>query len=132
MSIGDRLREERTRLDRNQDEFAEIGGVQRRAQSNYERGERWPDADYLSRVAEAGVDVLYVVTGRREVSVSVDLEVKRMADAWETLERALIAVNRTLDPSRKRKAAEALYKASKDQVLSDQAQLIGLITELAA
>ena len=134
MSIGDRLREERARLDRNQDEFAEIGGVQRRAQSNYERGERCPDADYLSRVAEAGVDVLYVLTGRRaEPAADVGQEVQRMADAWETLERALAHVGRTLTPEKKRKAAEALYQASKNETDGRRIeQLTDLVLQLAA
>lgn len=43
--------------------FATAGGVGRRAQVNYESGERAPDTDYLARVAEIGVDVQYVITG---------------------------------------------------------------------
>jgi len=31
----------------------------------YEKGERKPDIDYLVAVACAGVDVLYVITGKR-------------------------------------------------------------------
>lgn len=49
-----------------QDALAAAGGVQRRAQANYEAGERAPDLSYLAGVAEQGVDVLYVITGRRE------------------------------------------------------------------
>ena len=63
--IGDRLREERERLGLSQGAFGEIGGVKANAQGNYEKGERSPDAEYLSAVGKAGVDVLYVVTGRR-------------------------------------------------------------------
>ncbi|MBP1123940.1 transcriptional regulator with XRE-family HTH domain [Pseudomonas sp. PvP025] len=43
--------------------FGEIGGVEANAQGKYESGGRAPKADYLSRVAEKGVDVLYVLTG---------------------------------------------------------------------
>ncbi len=43
--------------------FGEIGGVEANAQGKYESGGRAPKADYLSRVAERGVDVLYVLTG---------------------------------------------------------------------
>lgn len=35
------------------------------SQSNYERGERSPDADYLAAVARLGFDVQFVVTGVR-------------------------------------------------------------------
>lgn len=65
MGIGDRLKEERTRLGLNQTEFASMAGVQKNAQSNYEKGDRNPDAAYLAAIATAGVDVLYIITGNR-------------------------------------------------------------------
>lgn len=65
LNIGDRLREERVRLGFNQADFAAIAGVAKTTQFNYEKGERSPDADYLAAVGERGVDVLYVVSGRR-------------------------------------------------------------------
>ena len=37
--------------------------VEANAQGKYENGGRAPKADYLSRVAEKGVDILYVLTG---------------------------------------------------------------------
>lgn len=69
-TFGARLQEERERLALNQTDFAEIGGVKKRAQVNYESGERSPDADYLARLAGAGVDVLYVLTGRRDPTMT--------------------------------------------------------------
>lgn len=64
-SIGDRLREERERLDFNQTAFGAIGGVQKQAQLKYEKGERHPDALYLEAVAKVGADVQFIVTGER-------------------------------------------------------------------
>ena len=61
--IGFRLRQERERLGLSQKNFGEIGGVEANAQGKYENGGRAPKADYLSRVAERGVDILYVLTG---------------------------------------------------------------------
>ncbi|MCP1505879.1 transcriptional regulator with XRE-family HTH domain [Pseudomonas marginalis] len=61
--IGSRLRQERERLGLSQKVFGEIGGVEANAQGKYENGGRAPKADYLSRVAERGVDLLYVLTG---------------------------------------------------------------------
>lgn len=49
-----------------QEQFAKLGGVQRRAQAHYEAGKRTPDANYLAAICERGVDVIYVLTGRRE------------------------------------------------------------------
>jgi len=63
--IGPRLREERERLGMTQKVFGVIGGVEPNAQGKYESGERTPKADYLAAVACEGVDVLYVLTGRR-------------------------------------------------------------------
>lgn len=65
MGIGDRLKEERERLGLNQTDFAAMAGISKNSQFNYEKGERSPDAAYLSAISEAGVDVLYVLTGQR-------------------------------------------------------------------
>lgn len=64
-TLEERLVEERKRFGLSQAAFGEAGGVQKRAQINYEHGERRPDAAYLERLAGIGVDVLYVLTGRR-------------------------------------------------------------------
>lgn len=65
MAIGDRLKEERSRLGFSQTELGAAGGVGKTTQINYEKGERNPDASYLAAVAKKGVDVLYVVQGER-------------------------------------------------------------------
>jgi transcriptional regulator with XRE-family HTH domain len=49
-----------------QADLAIRGGVKRQTQAHYERNSRNPDGAYLGAIAEAGVDVLYVLTGRRE------------------------------------------------------------------
>lgn len=64
VSIGERLRDERQRLKLSQTAFGERGGVTKKTQMLYEGNERFPDAQYLTAVAEAGVDVLYVLTGK--------------------------------------------------------------------
>ncbi len=60
-----RLKEERNRLGLTQTAFGALAGVSKDAQLNYERGVRVPDAAYLAQIAAAGVDVLYLLTGRR-------------------------------------------------------------------
>jgi transcriptional regulator with XRE-family HTH domain len=59
-----RLKQERRRLGLNQAEFGTKGGVLKQAQSNYEKGLRFPDASYLAGIAEVGIDVQYLLTGR--------------------------------------------------------------------
>lgn len=66
----DRLREERNRLGLNQSDFAELGGVKLNAQVNYENGSRKPDSGYLAAISNAGVDILYVLTGTRTDSLA--------------------------------------------------------------
>ena len=66
MSVGKRLREERLRLKLSQEEFGQLGGVAKIAQFNYEKSKRRPDIDYLEKIYKNGVDILYVVTGRRD------------------------------------------------------------------
>ncbi|EQA9810909.1 TPA: helix-turn-helix domain-containing protein [Klebsiella oxytoca] len=65
MSLGTRLVEERKRLGLNQADFGALAGCARNTQANYEREERSPDSKYLSSLAVNGVDVLYVLTGKR-------------------------------------------------------------------
>lgn len=64
-TIGDRLKEERVRLGLSQTDLGAIGGVGKTTQINYEKGERSPDAAYLSAAAAHGLDVLYVLTGKK-------------------------------------------------------------------
>jgi len=64
-SIGTRLKEERERIALSQTTMAEAVGSTRKSQFNYETDSRHPDALYLAALDGIGVDVLYVVTGRR-------------------------------------------------------------------
>lgn len=65
LSLSEKIREERKRLGFTQVQFAEVAGVQPTTQVNYEKGTRVPDAAYLVNIAEAGADVLYILTGNR-------------------------------------------------------------------
>lgn len=65
VAIGERLRKVREDLGMNQTEFAALAGATRQTQSNYEKGERMPDALYLAVIAAAGADVSYILTGIR-------------------------------------------------------------------
>jgi transcriptional regulator with XRE-family HTH domain len=65
MSFGARLKEERLRLGFKQAEFAALVGTDIPKQSLYENDRRQLRAGYLARLEPAGVDVAYVLTGRR-------------------------------------------------------------------
>ncbi|MDB0528211.1 helix-turn-helix transcriptional regulator [Ralstonia solanacearum] len=67
-SLGERLAEERKRKELNQTEFGALGGVTVKTQVLYEKSERVPDANYLTALADSGVDVLYVLTGKHSAA----------------------------------------------------------------
>lgn len=68
--IADRLFAERERLGLSREQLAAIGGVSVDDQCSFEGGcSMAPPSHYLAQLArDAGIDVLFVLTGRREVS----------------------------------------------------------------
>lgn len=66
---GERLKEERKRLGLSKIDFANMLGIHRNTQGNYEAG-REPPIPYLLAVQEAGVDVAYVMEGERLAGVA--------------------------------------------------------------
>lgn len=68
VSLGERLREERERLGMSQTQFGDLAQVTKKTQMLYEGDQRSPKADYLTAIAEQGVDVQYVLVGNRSVS----------------------------------------------------------------
>lgn len=74
MSIGERLKEERLRLNLSQEAFGELGGVAKVAQFNYEKDKRKPDAEYLKKLFRHGIDIVYVLTGKRDEFSKDELE----------------------------------------------------------
>jgi transcriptional regulator with XRE-family HTH domain len=63
--LGARLREERERLGLSQLAFGALADVSLRTEQDWERGVSAVKSDFLTVVAQHGVDVLYVVTGER-------------------------------------------------------------------
>lgn len=66
--LGERLREERDRLDLSQESAALLAGVTRAMWSRYERGAALPGSAALLRVLGQGFDVNYVLGGSRALS----------------------------------------------------------------
>ena len=83
-NVGARLRSERKRLGYNQDVMATTGGVTRNSQVSYESGKRAFDANYLISLASSGVDVGYIVTGRRE-GMTLTEEAHELLDCFYAL-----------------------------------------------
>lgn len=86
-NFGKRLELERKRLDRTQVEFGLMGGVSRLAQWKYEHGENVPSVEYLEKLRDSKVDIIYLVTGRRLAPQELD---------WEILKDAFLLVHQML------------------------------------
>ena len=72
--IGSRLREERKRCGLTQDQVAEVYGISKRTQANYESGSSDAPAWYLSRaLKENRFDVAYILTGQRTMATEASL-----------------------------------------------------------
>lgn len=101
-SFWERLKEERERLGFSQEAFGAVGGVKRLAQSNYEKGERAPDLNYLAAITKVGADIQYITTGVHSSALEGDeallIQGFRQMDA-ETKRRTLAMVYGGTPPS---------------------------------
>ena len=75
----------------NQTDFAEKAGTTKKSQIEYEK-ERLPAfATYLAAIAAAGVDVQYVLTGRRSSEPVLTPEEKAVLAAWKNASKEVQA-----------------------------------------
>lgn len=94
MTIGNRLKEERERLNLSQTSLAEAAGTTKKTQIDYETDRTPPKANYLAVVASWGVDVAYVITGERVENTATtpdELAFLRLARAMPNKEVAAAA-----------------------------------------
>jgi transcriptional regulator with XRE-family HTH domain len=89
MGFGARLAEERKRLGLKQAEFAARVGTDVPKQSLYENDRRELRADYLARIADVGVDVVYVLTAQRSDGSWLDDGASQLLSAYLALPGAL-------------------------------------------
>ncbi len=98
--IGSRLADERKRLGYTQIDFAAIGGVVRHTVALWEKDKKFPNADFLAKVSELGVDTQYVVTGKRFGDADLPPREKALIDNYrnadddgkKALERTALAL----------------------------------------
>jgi transcriptional regulator with XRE-family HTH domain len=108
-NFGSRLREERKKTGLNQEDYGSIGGVKKGAQLNYETGERYPDAAYLEKIAAAGADVQYIVTGVRSVNLPASGTAEPGAKYCATPQHhAVLQLYDALDEGQRREILHAL------------------------
>lgn len=112
--LSDRIREAREALGLSQQALAEKCGVTARSQRNYESGERNPDAAYLTALAAAGANVLYVLTGQpiaeTTSAAAQGIDAVRLTIAIEAVEEGLEETRRRLAPRKKAELVMAAYE----------------------
>lgn len=95
--------------------MAALMGISLRALQTYEAGDREPKAKDVARLAEAGIDLNWLLTGEGEMrrgglaepASPVDLDVLR--DCIEVLHDELRRRGRTLEPAQEAEALALLY-----------------------
>jgi transcriptional regulator with XRE-family HTH domain len=85
MSFGSRLAEERKRLGLKQADFALLVGTDVPKQSLYENDRRELRAEYLARLVDADVDVVYILSGRRNGGESLGEGASALLSAYLAL-----------------------------------------------
>lgn len=81
MSVGIRLKEERKRLGLTQEAMGLACGVAKRTQILFEQDAHLPGGAYFVAADELGVDVTYVLVGRRDRLAEADAD---LLDAWRS------------------------------------------------
>lgn len=81
MSVGNRLKEERKRLGLTQEAIGLACGVTKRSQILFEQDAHVPGGAYFAAADELGMDVAYVLVGRRDRLSESDSD---LLNAWRT------------------------------------------------
>lgn len=108
---GERLRQERDRLSLSQQSVADAVEVRREMWSKYESGAE-PGATVLSRAAQLGVDVLYVLTGTRAGPYMPPIQAEVFQAAISAMDRAIERKHVRLDAQKRAGLYLALYETA--------------------
>lgn len=83
---GNRIRAERLRLGLSQKDFAALFGKKTMASLRYEKGERVMGHDDLEALYNAGVDVWFLLTGKRtDLNLLTD-EKNELLNLWDSID----------------------------------------------
>jgi len=116
-NFADRLRLERVRLRKTQAEMAEMGGISKASQISYEAGASMPTGEYFANLIESGIDVQWLLSGRRTPKHDWDfaLEIFELIEEWSA------SRNRPLSTKKKFSLLENLYRQfSADQQIDPE------------
>lgn len=77
MNLGERIKNERRRLEYSQTDFAALGGASKGSQISWEKGLSAPNATTLAAWVAVGLDVVYVLTGESSEQKYTDMKLER-------------------------------------------------------
>ncbi len=83
--FGDRLKKERKRLGLNQTDFDDICGASKRTVVDWEKDKTSPKAQQLMAMAEHGIDVNYLLTGKRTPPIELPSDEAFLLDSFRAL-----------------------------------------------
>lgn len=111
--FGARLKGEREKLGLTQEEFARLGGVQKLAQHRYEKGLTQPSVSYLYAIEPYGVDIGYLLDGRRGGAApqGSDIDIELMQGIIIELEDCLSKLGVLLSSNKKARIIAMLYRS---------------------
>lgn len=98
IDYGTRIKFLRQQAALTQAEFAKMAKVSPRAQFNYEKGESFPDLNYLQNLANSGFDIVYILTGEFHQENMSDIERHLLTEfrkANNAKKAAIMAVSRS-------------------------------------
>lgn len=128
VEFGLRLQLERRRLSLRQEDFGLRAGVSRACQANYESGKTPPDIVYMDRLADLGVDVNRLLTGRASSEVAFDLfDWDLAADILAAIQNFPSEVKISISPQKQIALLKFLYRQSARNRQVDQSALRELI-----
>lgn len=117
------MTEERTRLGKSRAELAKVCNKSTQAIGQFERGTSLPGSEVLIAYADAGADVLYILTGRRE-SLRQKSEVREASPSYEvgrfTVDTVLLAS--VIDAIEKHPLARTLLPVKRAELIAQAYQ----------
>jgi transcriptional regulator with XRE-family HTH domain len=119
--IGQRLKEERERLQMTLPAFAEAAGAQKRTAIDWQNGASSPTAAQLASLAAIGVDIRYVITGERITPSERELQ-RRLNAVADATRRAMEIPG--LSREQQHSVQEAIFEASVRSLAPDEQELI--------
>lgn len=129
VAVAERLRSVREFFRVAQPDFAEKCGVSIRAYQDYEAGKRLPGSETLQALAEAGIDLNWLLTGTGQMlrdapsALPSPLDEQLLAETLRLVDDWLSAHRRTMTAARKAEVAASIYAMALEDVVEGRPAL---------